>query len=134
MLIYPIFRRRRYEILVQQTIESLALLRHNLLKIVRYRQNFIAILYLKYHKIMPKIVDELSVSIIEQHINPYTFNNIELEIEGVLQLMNSNVNYNHQMALEYNRVLSWSEQEYNNVIQAYHSHYAKIVMKMKMFP
>jgi hypothetical protein len=91
---------------VQQTIESLAVLRHNLLKIVRHRQNSIAVLYIKYHKVLPKIVDELSAGVIEQEINQYTFNNVELEIEGILQLINSNVNYNHQMALEYNRILT----------------------------
>jgi hypothetical protein len=57
-----------------------------------------------------------------------------LEIEGILQLINSNVNYNHQMALEYNRILTWSEQEYNNVVQAYHSHYSKIVNRMRKYP
>jgi hypothetical protein len=31
-------------------------------------------------------------------------------------------------------MLSWSEQEYNNVIQAYHSHYSKIVTITKRFP
>jgi hypothetical protein len=73
---------------------------------VRYRQNSIAVLYVKYHKIVPKIVDELSASVIEQEINEYTFNNVELEIEGILQLINSDVHYNHQMASEYNRVLT----------------------------
>jgi beta-mannanase len=120
--------------LVQQTVESLALLRHNLLHIVRYRQNSVAVLYVKYHKIMPKIIDDLSTTLIEQDINFYTFNNVELEIEGVLQLINSNVDYNQQMASEYNRILTWSEQEYNNVIQAYHSHYSKIVMTMRKAP
>jgi hypothetical protein len=51
-----------------------------------------------------------------------------------LQLINSDVHYNHQMASEYNRVLTWSEQEYNNVIQAYHSHYSRIMMQMRKFP
>jgi hypothetical protein len=38
------------------------------------------------------------------------------------------------MFSEYYRVLSWSEQEYNNVIQAYYSRYSKVAMKMKPFP
>lgn len=134
LLLYPIFYKRRFEALAGQSIESFTLLRRNLLKIVRYRQNSVAVLYLKYHKVMPKIINELSANIIEQDINYYTFNNIELEIEGLVQLMNSNLDYNHQMTLEYTRLLTWSEQEYNNVTQAYHSHYAKIMMKMRKFP
>jgi hypothetical protein len=106
LLIYPIFRRHHYEIFAQQSIEGLALLRHNLLRIVRYRQNSIAVLYIKYHKIMPKIVNELSVSVMEEEVNIFTFSKVEFEIEGILQLIDSSINYNHQMFSEYYRVLS----------------------------
>jgi hypothetical protein len=92
--------------MIHETIEHLALLRHNLLRIVRYRQNSIAVLYIKHHATIPKIVDELSKSIIEQEINLYTFNNVELEIEGVLQLINSTIGYNRDIALEYEQMLS----------------------------
>ncbi|MDR1991638.1 MAG: hypothetical protein LBP70_02835 [Mycoplasmataceae bacterium] len=134
ILIYPMFRISHYQRMVNNAIETMRLLRNNLLKIVRYRQNSIAVLHIKYHKLIPKILEELSRSVIEYHINSYNFNDLELEIESILQLINSDVNFDHQIASQYNKILAWTEEEYNNVVQAYYYHYSKIIAKTKRFP
>jgi hypothetical protein len=59
----------------------------------------------KYHKILPTIVEELSRNIIEQEVNSYNFNDMEMEIEGIQQLVESNIDYNHDVASEYNKML-----------------------------
>jgi aminoglycoside phosphotransferase family enzyme len=100
------FRISHYQRMVNNAIETMRLLRNNLLKIVRYRQNSIAVLHIKYHKLIPKILEELSRSVIEYHINSYNFNDLELEIESILQLINSDVNFDHQIASQYNKILA----------------------------
>jgi hypothetical protein len=57
-----------------------------------------------------------------------------MEIEGIQQLVESNIDYNHDVASEYNKMLRWSEQEFANVVQSYHSYYAKLVIKTSRLP
>ncbi|MDR3257838.1 MAG: hypothetical protein LBT17_03485 [Mycoplasmataceae bacterium] len=133
-LIYPIFLKRTYERYIERIVESLTLLQFNLMKLVRFRQNSIAVVYIKYHKTLPPVIEGLCRDIIGQEITIYNFKNIELEIEGIMQLVDSNQDCDREMATEFLHILTWSEQEFNNVMQSYNSHFDQITQISKRTP
>jgi hypothetical protein len=98
--------KRKYENYIERIVESLTLLRFNLIKLVRFRQNSIAIIYIKYHKRLPPVIESLCRDIIEQEITIYNFKNIELEIEGIMQLVDSNPACDREIAIEFIHMLS----------------------------
>ncbi|GHU33456.1 hypothetical protein FACS1894166_08960 [Bacilli bacterium] len=115
---------KRMEAYTENLIHSLTVYRFNLLKLVKFRQNNIAILYIKYHKSMPKEIQSLCAQIIESDINYYNMNLIELEIEGVHHLVRTTVNSRDKVEQDFDNLLYLSEREYNSITQAYYSFYS----------
>jgi hypothetical protein len=76
------------------------------MKLVRFRQNSIAVVYIKYHKTLPPVIEGLCRDIIGQEITIYNFKNIELEIEGIMQLVDSNQDCDREMATEFLHILT----------------------------
>jgi hypothetical protein len=108
LLIYPLFKKKRYQQLVQEAINYLLLLKFNLLKIVRYRQNTLSVLYIKYHEQLPTIIEKLSKNIIEQEVSSNNFNDIEFEIEALQEVFDSNIHYNPKLTKKYKEMLDLS--------------------------
>jgi hypothetical protein len=51
-----------------------------------------------------------------------------------MQLVDSNQDCNREMATEFLHILTWSEQEFNNVMQSYNSHFDQITQISKRTP
>jgi hypothetical protein len=134
LLIYPLFKIKRYQQLIEEGMDYLFLLKFNLLKIVRFRRNTLAVLYIKYHNELPPIIEQLSRGIIEQEVNMHNFNEIEAEIEALQELFDSNIHYNQKLTSKYKQMLDLSWQEYTNVIQSYQSYYVKAIKTINHFP
>jgi hypothetical protein len=115
---------KRIEKYTADLINTLTAYRFNLLKLVKFRKNSIAVLYIKHHKSMPKEVREMCDKIIESDVNYYNMNFIELEIEGVHNLIRTTISSRSSLEQDFDNTLYLSEREHNNVTQAYYSFYA----------
>ncbi|GHU47719.1 hypothetical protein FACS1894218_2730 [Bacilli bacterium] len=108
----------------ENLIHTLTTYRFNLLKLVKFRQNSLAVLYIKYQKNMTPKMCEMCDQIIETDINYHNMNLVELLIEDIHHQVSNNSLSRNDMEADFDRILHLSEREYNNVTQAYYSFYS----------
>jgi L-cysteine desulfidase len=134
LLIYPIFGLAKHQKEITSSMEILSKHRENLLEVVLRRKELLNAFYHKYKNKFKVNVNKICKELLRRNVVVYNVNMVELEIEGLLHLIQDNPNINKDVAKYLNDNFLPSEKEFNSLVHTYNSIYQTVLMNNRHYP
>jgi hypothetical protein len=133
-LIVPIFKRKKMEVALAHTMETLSSYRHNILRTIKFRQAALKELVAKYKKSFKSGMVGVLHNITTTSFTFRTMIQLEIQITGIYQMITTDITNSKALMSDFSSRLSMSAQELGNLIHAYHSIYRKLQVRFSSFP